>query len=160
MVKVKIILTVLSAMSVFPQKTASTEITDFRQVAILPAQIKEGKLVCENQYSVNSNSNALIIKSSPRLLMEIDSTNIDQIVSVIEVYSLNDLLIDRTIKQERSKACIENVLVISPVPREVIKIRTFGYMTQIPDTPYSGKKVVFTTTKLYESLFPAESFLE
>ncbi len=126
----------------------------FKQIATLPALVEEGNLVCNNQYHLDKNTNSLVIKSSPRVKFGTGKNQVDQIVSVIQVYSMNDLLVDHNIKRGHNLSELDNVLIITPIPADTVKIRTFGYCTHLPDGPSCGTKVLFSTTKLYETKFP------
>ncbi|MBN1996694.1 hypothetical protein JW935_04015 [candidate division KSB1 bacterium] len=128
----------------------------FKQIAALPATVEEGTLVCKNQYQLDSNSNSLVIKSTPQVTMPQGQNEVDQIVSVIQVYSMNDLLVSHNVQRGQNTSSIDNVLIISPIPEDTVKIRTFGFFTDLPDGPSCGTKVLFSTTKLYESSFPSK----
>jgi hypothetical protein len=109
----------------------------------------------KNRVIFNQNTDSLRIISIPFVPRQI-SHPVDRIYSHVEIYDLADSLILCSEKISSDTHQVVQDIGITPIPAETLRVRAWGYYTEIkPDTMSGLKshKLEIRTTRLFDGLF-------
>lgn len=98
---------------------------------------------------------SLRVFSKPYIPQHVKRTA-DWMLSIIELYDLNDSLLYKSIKTGTELKHLDNDNWLAPIPADTLRMRAWGvYLDMVPDstTDYNSQKLDIRTTSLFEVVF-------